>query len=128
MAEDSFPNSKRILVFLSQNGKEKLANCSHWYVDGTFKSAARTLFSRIVFIVGLNGLGKAIPCAFALLPNKEKDSYLRLAACIKDELRQLPEVKVKIIMTDYEKGLIAAFKNSFPGMSKPQVFHHSVSH
>ncbi len=103
-----------------------LANCSHWNVDGTFKSAASTLFSLIVFIVGLCGLGKAVPCAFALLPNKEKDS--RLAACIKDELRQLPKVKVKIIMTDYEKELIVAFKNSFLGVAMPQIFHHSVSH
>jgi hypothetical protein len=112
MAEDSSLNAKGILVFLSQNGKEMLANCSHWYVDGTFKSAAHTLFSQIVFIVGLNDLGKVVPDAFALRPNKEKDSYLRLAACIRDELTQLPEVKVKIIMTDYEKGLISAFKTS----------------
>jgi hypothetical protein len=92
-----------------------LANCSHWYVDGTFKSAASTLFSQIVFIVGLNGLGKAVPCAFALLPNKEKDSCL--AACIRDELTQLPKVKIKNIITDYKKGLISAFKTSFPGVS-----------
>jgi hypothetical protein len=72
-------------------------------MDGTFKSAASTLFYQIVFIIGLNGVGKAVPCAFALLPNKEKDSYLHLAACIKDELTQFPEVKVKIIMTDYRK-------------------------
>ncbi len=70
------------------------ANCSNWYVDGTFKSAASTLFSQIVFIVELNGLGKSFPYAFALLPNKGKDSYLHLAACIRDELTQLPEVKV----------------------------------
>jgi hypothetical protein len=61
---------------------------------------------------GLNGLGKAVLCAFTLLPNKEKDSYLCLATCIRDELSQLPEVKVK-----NEKGLISAFKTSFPGVS-----------
>ncbi len=66
---------------------------------------------------GLNGLGKAVLCAFTLLPNKEKDSYLRLAACIRDKLSQLPKVKVKNIMMDYEKGLISAFKTSFPGVS-----------
>jgi hypothetical protein len=117
IAEDSSSNAKRILVFLSQHGKEMLSNCSYWYMDRTFKSAASTFFSQIVFIVGLNALGKAVPCAFTLLPNKEKDSYLRLAACIRDELSQLPEVKVKNIMMDYEKGLILAFKTSFPGVS-----------
>jgi hypothetical protein len=97
--------------------QEDVGNCSHWYLDGTFKSAASTLFSPIVFIVGLNGLSKAVPCAFALLPNKEKDSYLCLAACIRDELTQLPKVKIKNIITDYKKGLISAFKTSFPGVS-----------
>jgi hypothetical protein len=80
IAVNPSPDAKCLLVFMSQHGKEMLANCSRGYLDGTFKLDVRTLFSRIVFIVGLTPLGKAAPCAFSLLPNKEKDTYLRLAA------------------------------------------------
>jgi hypothetical protein len=90
----SSTSAKRLLVFIYQHGKEMMGNCRDWYMDGAFKSAASTLFSQIVFIVGLSTLGKgAALCAFSLLPNKEKDTYLRLAACVRDA--QLPEVKVK---------------------------------
>jgi hypothetical protein len=87
-------------------------------VDGTFKAASCTLFTQIVFVVGLTALGKAIPCLFGLLPNKEKETYLHLAGCLKKEMDQLPDVKVQSIMMDYEKGLIAAFKTAFPSVSQ----------
>ena len=31
------PNAKRMLIFMSQDGRDTLASCSHWYTDGTFK-------------------------------------------------------------------------------------------
>jgi hypothetical protein len=105
-------------VFISQHGKEMLANCSNWCVDSTFKSAASTLFYQIVFIVGLTPPGKAVPCAFSLLSNKENDTYLRMAPCMRSELSRMPEVKVKTIMMDYEKGLISAFKTSIPSVTQ----------
>ncbi len=87
-------------------------------MDGTFKAASCTLFTQIVFVVGLTALGKAIPCLFGLLPNKEKETYLHLAGCLEKEMDQLPDVKVQSIMMDYEKGLIAAFKTAFPSVSQ----------
>ncbi len=67
--------------------------------------------------MGLTALGKAIPYLFGLLPNKEKETYLRLAICLKQEMDKLPDVKVKSIMMDYEKGLITAFKTAFPSVA-----------
>jgi hypothetical protein len=40
------PSAHRILVFLSQHGKEMLASCKCWYIDGTFKAADNALFSQ----------------------------------------------------------------------------------
>jgi hypothetical protein len=117
IVDDPTPNAKRLLLFMSPHGREVLSGCSSWYVDGTFKAASNTLFSQIVFVVGLTDLGKAVPCLFGLLPNKDKETYLRLAGCLKQEMDTLPEVKVKSIMMDYEKGLITAFKTAFPSVA-----------
>ncbi len=93
--DPTLSNTKRLLIFMSQHGREVLSGCTswYWYVDGTFRAASCTLFTQIVFVVGLTALGKAIPCLFGLLPNKEKETYLRLASCLKKEMDQLPDKK-----------------------------------
>jgi hypothetical protein len=108
------PSAPRILVFLSQHGKEVLAGCKSWYIDGTFKSADKTLFIQIVFLIGLTNMVKAVPCIFALLPSKEKECYARLADCINTDLLDMPKVEMESIMMDYERGLLHAFSESFP--------------
>jgi hypothetical protein len=113
--DDPSPNAKRLLVFMSQTGKEVLASCTSWYVDGTFKPANETLFAQIVFVVGLTAMGKAVPCVFSLLPNKEKATYLRLAEKVKEEMGN--DLKVGTIMMDYEKGLNNAFNITFENVN-----------
>jgi hypothetical protein len=103
---NSIPNAPRILVFISDAGKEVLTSCETWYIDGTFKAAVNTLLTQVVFIMDLTGMDRAIPCAFALLPSKEKESYLRLANCIKEELTSQGKIKMKFLMMDYGRGLI----------------------
>jgi hypothetical protein len=71
VAGDTTLGSKRLLIFMSQHGKEVMATCSSWFVDGTFKAASNTLFTQIFFLLGLKEMGKAVPCLFGLLPNKE---------------------------------------------------------
>jgi hypothetical protein len=39
--------AKRLLVYMSDMGKEILASCNQWYCDGTFKSATGTLFTQV---------------------------------------------------------------------------------
>jgi hypothetical protein len=41
------PGAKRLLVYMSDMGKEILASCNQWYCDGTFKSATGTLFTQV---------------------------------------------------------------------------------
>jgi hypothetical protein len=83
------------------------------WMHGTFEPALKTLFKQIVFVVGLTNLGKAIPCLYALLPSKEKITYLRLAESIKEELSDTGELQVSTIMMDYERGLNSAFEATF---------------
>jgi hypothetical protein len=48
---DTTPGAKRILVFMSQTGRDILGRCTNWFVDGTFKSAAHTLFSQVIYTI-----------------------------------------------------------------------------
>ncbi len=41
--DDPTPNAKRLLIFMSQHGREVLSGRTSWYVDGTFKAASCTL-------------------------------------------------------------------------------------
>ncbi len=95
-------------------GRDTLATCSCWHIDGTFKDAASTLYAQIIFIIGLYSHGRAVPCGFALLPDKEKTTYIRLAECIKTELRKTEiDLHLTEIMMDFEKGLLNAFSTVF---------------
>jgi hypothetical protein len=41
------PSAPRMLVFMTGTGKEVLASCKTWYVEGTFKPAFHTPFSQV---------------------------------------------------------------------------------
>jgi len=74
--EDPSSDAKRIIVFMSQSGKEILAGCTKWYVDGTFELALQTLFKQIVFVVGLTNLGKqSHVCMLCYHPKKKSPIF-----------------------------------------------------
>jgi hypothetical protein len=59
-----------------------------------------------------------VPCVFALLPDKEKVTYLRVAEIILQQLEESEEqLKVKTIMMDFEKSMNAAFRSTFEGVN-----------
>ena len=67
-----------------------------------------------MFVIGQTATGRSVPCGFALLPNKEKNTYLRVAEAIKSELQQSEQdIQLMEIMTDFEKGLMGAFGATF---------------
>ena len=111
------PLAPRVLVFMSSHGRDVLATCPVWFVDGTFKAVEQTLFKQIVFIIGMTEMGQAVTCGFALLPSKERDAYLRVAETLHDELRETPHVALRTIMMDFERGFINAFSDTFPGVT-----------
>jgi hypothetical protein len=71
---DNAAIAERILVLMSQTGLDVLARCKQWYIDGTFKSVARTLFTQVLMVLGLTDVGKA-------LPDKEKITYELQSCC-----------------------------------------------
>jgi len=62
-------------------------------------------------------MGKAIPCAFGLLPSKKREAYARMAEIVRQEVDEVPHPPVITIMMDTEKAFIGAFSDEFPEAS-----------
>ena len=45
--ENPHEDAKRLMIFMSGEGRDTLASCEHWFVDGTFKSAPAPLFIQV---------------------------------------------------------------------------------
>lgn len=66
-------------------------------------------------VVGLSAVGSTIPCLFALLPDKEKETYRRVAQLLMNAMSEVPGgMRAQSLLMDYERGLIGAFQAAFP--------------
>ena len=45
--ENPHVDAKRLMIFMSEEGRDTLASYEHWFVDGTFKSAPEPLFIQV---------------------------------------------------------------------------------
>ncbi|KAL3685756.1 hypothetical protein R1sor_003778 [Riccia sorocarpa] len=72
----------RILVLATGRNLELLYQYRHWMADGTFKSAPQHFVQiRTIHIVKSDVV---IPLVYALLPNKQKESYVRVLRILKE--------------------------------------------
>ena len=78
---DSGPSSTRVIILTTEPNLDFLCQSMRWCGDGTFK-AAPELFTQ------LHGMksGYTVPCVYALLPNKRKESYVQLFRQVKSWL------------------------------------------
>ena len=108
---DGDENSPRILIFCSNTQKDLLKSSDYWLADGTFSVVEKTMFYQLFIITGVTQTGVTVPCLFALLPNKESTSYQEIFQFLKDNgIDAPPNLK-----TDFEKAIIKAFLNVYPG-------------
>ncbi|MGL6146086.1 MAG: hypothetical protein ACRC0D_06330, partial [Macrococcoides caseolyticum] len=105
-------NDYRIFIF----GRESVGLWSNQikqlYVDGTF-SLAPALFSQIYVVLADRG-GFVLPIVYALLPNKESATYLRMFRAIKEIW---PNLNPSSISIDFEQAAIGAVRENFPNCS-----------
>uniref|UniRef100_A0A2A4J8U0 MULE transposase domain-containing protein n=1 Tax=Heliothis virescens TaxID=7102 RepID=A0A2A4J8U0_HELVI len=124
LVEDGADN--KILVFCSLQARETVKSVSHFFGDGTFKSAPYP-FKQIYTLHGDTGSTsnqtRIAPLIFSLLPNKEEVTYLRLFELIK---KYLPGMTPTYYQTDYELPAMNAFKIVFPDVTiRGCLFHYS---
>ena len=99
-------NPQRILIY---GNIERLAQHSNWFQDGTFKVAPEVFYQAYTIHATIES--SAVPCVYALLPNKTRLTYERMWT----ELKDLGEVlNPERLMTDFEKAAINAFTAAFP--------------
>lgn len=90
-----------------------------WYADGTFKIAP-PLFSQ-VYVISTTKLGGVIPVIYALLPNKQRATYTKLFALLKEIDPQLAPAAINC---DFEQAAIAAMEENFPRTQIYGCFFH----
>ncbi|XP_065317513.1 uncharacterized protein LOC135925884 isoform X2 [Gordionus sp. m RMFG-2023] len=70
------PELPRILIFATAQNLRLMAESSHWYADGTFKTTPLIFYQLWTLHVLYNKT--VIPTIFALLPNKTQITYIRV--------------------------------------------------
>ncbi|CAF1148792.1 unnamed protein product, partial [Brachionus calyciflorus] len=65
-----YNNKNKILVFCSPSQLEALSKATHWYADGTFRTAARHSYQLYIIHAYVNG--HMIACCFALMNRRIK--------------------------------------------------------
>ncbi|CAF1635202.1 unnamed protein product, partial [Didymodactylos carnosus] len=73
---DSGPGNDRLLIFSSVDQLQLLDNCEELLVDGTFKVTPTVFYQLYTMHVAYRNA--VIPAVFALLPNKNQQTYQRL--------------------------------------------------
>jgi hypothetical protein len=102
-------DENRIFLFGRQSNGDWSNQMERLYVDGTFRLAP-ALFSQIYVIMADRG-GFVLPVLYALLPNKEGRTYLRMFEAIKD---LWPHLNPSSISIDFEQAAIGAVRAMFP--------------
>lgn len=113
-------DKERILLFSTKYNLKLLSETeSHWFVDGTFKSTPH-LFTQLLTIHILK-FNTTIPLVYALLPNKNKNTYKRLLT----ELKKIQtNVEPSTVMMDFETALHISFQEIFENTRIKGCFFH----
>ncbi|CAF1099212.1 unnamed protein product [Brachionus calyciflorus] len=94
---------------------EALAKATHWYADGTFRTAAKHYYQLFIIHAYINK--HMIACCFDLMNRRRKRDYNVVLAALKKEARKNNiDLNPSYIMTDFEVASINSFKDSFPGI------------
>ncbi|KAB0802861.1 hypothetical protein PPYR_05047 [Photinus pyralis] len=116
---DSGPEEMRILIFGRRQNLHILRSSDTFYGDGTFKTAPH-LFSQIYTILGRLH-GGVHPIIYALLPNKQGATYVRLFRAL---IELEPNFQPRSYSCDFEAAAITAFQGCFPDANIFGCYYH----
>ena len=120
---DSGPGPDRVLILTNDANLDFLCESVRWCGDGTLKAAPK-LWTRLYTIHGQKN-GYTVPCVFALLPNKRKESYNLVFSKIKSWIDVVSQNwQFEAYLSDFEKGDFLAAVEVFPGIASEGCFFH----
>lgn len=102
----------KILVFASSDDLKVLSENENFFGDGTFKSCCpqfAQLYTIHVDIRSTPDETNILPAAYALLPDKQESTYIRLFTLLKKLVKWNP----KTFTIDYESACISAIRKCF---------------
>ena len=112
-----------IIVYASDASLLRLANCKTIYMDGTFKCCP-SLYTQLFTIHGLSN-NFVVPLVYALLSDKSSASYYKLFDILRQAIFALGAVlDPKIVVSDFESGLVDAMRVHFPQTSHSGCHFH----
>lgn len=119
---DISTNTRRHLLFYTDQQLNLLTTARRWYVDATFK-VAKAPFTQLWSIhafAKVDGNVKQLPLAFALMSGKRCQDYRHVLRALKRELRRLhgdhATFTVEGVVADFEAAVWKAFRQEFPGV------------
>ena len=116
---DSGPVEKRIVIFATRRNLQCLSQSSHWYADGTFKTAP-LLFHQLYTVHGLRE-NDSLPLVFGLLPDKTEETYIKFLQEIKNIEPSCAPLSVTI---DFERAMMNACSKEFLNTELNGCFFH----
>jgi hypothetical protein len=109
---------ERMLVFATVENIKWLSKLRDWFGDGTFDIAPK-MFTQLYTIHSLKG-HKTIPLLYAFLPNKKKETYIRLFKVVSTKIKHMPQS----YNADFEQAVFGAVKDTFPECELYGCFFH----
>ena len=100
-----------------------LCQSLRWCGDGTFKAAPK-LWTQLYTLHGQKN-GYTVPCVYALLLNKRKETFIRLFRQVKSWVGVGNRQWIfETFLSDYEQGAFKAMLEVFPDIGEEGCFFH----
>ena len=89
---------------------ELMKDSDDWEADGTFAAVASTPFNQ-AYVIFVKKSKISVPCAFFLLPNKRKSTYIQMFEILSRRIPNGP----RFFHADFEVAVISALQEIYAG-------------
>ena len=117
--EEAGATGMRMLEIISQSGKKILEYSDNWCGDGTFQTAPPP-FKQVYMIYGNPKSKHILPACFALLPNKDAETYLKLLNVVQALVKKKPNT----FISDFEMAFTSAVRDTYMDSNIQGCFFH----
>ncbi|CAK9291551.1 unnamed protein product [Gordionus sp. m RMFG-2023] len=115
--------NNELLLFSTHELLECLCNADQIFMDGTFFSCP--LLFKQLYTIHIMINHTIIPCAYILLPNKKKETYLKMLDLLKNYCLSIGFLfSPPKSLIDFEMGVLRALEEMFPTISVKGCYFH----
>ena len=113
----------KIVLFGTESSLKLLSEANTYYVDWTFRVTPSISYQ--LFTIHIVKHNQSFPLVYALLPNKQRQTYSHVFLLLKDAALSLGiTLNPDTLMSDFELALIQATVLNFPNASQKGCYYH----